>query len=239
VLRNDPNLRKNDKSQAAIDPQAVNPISQAVASVQNQTPNPIHGAVNPAAMTQFPMQGPLAPTGMPGFAGSVAQYPMHHFGMPVPGSGYPYVPTYPTPHGPHPFSFPQHYMPSYGPAPSRKRRYNWNEPISDPAGSDDTEAGPTNIQVAISYPLVSDWLAGLNSDEMRNRDNIPYAAYTEKLIDNGILRLDDLTRFSPTELSTLACMNIGTAARIADWAKADKSSLEGQERKGKKMRIQV
>ena len=32
-------------------------------------------------------------------------------------------------------------------------------------------------------------------------------------------------------------MNIGTAARIADWAKADKGSLDAQERKGKKMRI--
>jgi hypothetical protein len=161
--------------------------------------------------------------------GSVAQYPMHHYGIP----GYPYVPT---PHVPHPFSFPHPYVPSYGPDRPSKRRHNWNEPLSDPVVSDDTEsAGPTNV--VISYPLVSDWLAGLASDEIRGRDNIPYSAYTEKLTNNGILRLDDLTRFSPTELRDLACMNIGTAARIADWAKADKGSLDLQKPKAKKMRI--
>lgn len=154
---------------------------------------------------------------------------MHnYYGMP----SYPY-PTYPTPHGPQPFSFPQQYSTPYG----RKRRYNWNEPISDPAASasDDAEASTTNI--VINYPLVSDWLQGLTSDEMRGRDNVDYTAFTEKLTNNGILRLDDLTRFSQTDLCGLAGMNIGTAARIADWAKADKGSLDGQERKGKKMRI--
>ena len=210
MLRNDPNLKKTQ------------PIA---APTQIQSPNPINGNVNPAAMSQLPMQGP--PNPMLGFPGSVAQYPMHQYGM-IPG--YPYVPT---PHVPHPFSFPQPYVPSYG--PSRKRRYNY-EPLSDPVVSDDAEStGPTNI--VISYPLVSDWLAGLALDEIRGRDNIPYAAYTEKLADHGIVRLDDLTRFSPTELRDLACMNIGTAARIVDWAKADKGSYDLQERKGKKMRI--
>lgn len=195
--------------------------------------------MNPATtgMNQFLVQGPP----MPGFLGPVAQYPMyHHYGMP--GSGYPYVPgpTYPTPHGPHPFPFPgpQHYAPQASYGSSRKRRYNrdWNEVISDPVVSDDTDASRTS-NIVISYPLVSDWLAGLVTDEIRGRDNVPYAAYAEKLTNNGIIRLDDLTRFSPTELSNLACMNIGTAARIADWAKADKGSLDAQERKGKKMRI--
>jgi hypothetical protein len=219
--------KKNDNS----DPGPANdPIA---APTQIQATNLINGNVNPAAMSQLPIQGPPMPgPGQPGFPGSVAQYPMHHYGIP----GYPYAPTPYGPHGLHPFSFPQHYVPPHG--PSRKRRYNYNrdEPLSDPVVSDDAEStGPTNV--VISYPLVSDWLIGLASDEIRGRDKIPYAAYTEKLADNGILRLDDLTRFSPTELRDLAFMNIGTAARIADWAKADKSSLELQERKGKKIRV--
>jgi hypothetical protein len=223
VLRNANLKRKDDKPDPANDP-----IAQA-APIQIQSQNPINGNVNPAAMSQLAtgMQGPPMPG--PGFPGSVAQYPMHHYGIP----GYPYVPT---PHGPHPFSFPQHYMPPpYG--PSRKRRYNrdWNEPLSDPVVSDAESTSPTNV--VVSYPLVSDWLAGLSLNEIRGRDNIPYAAYTEKLTNNGILRLDDLTRFSATELRDLTNMNIGTAARVADWAKADKGSLDLQERKGKKMRI--
>jgi hypothetical protein len=223
VLRNADLKRKNDKP----DP-ANNPIA-APGPTQIQSANPINGNVNPAAMSQLAMQGPPMPASASGFPG-VAQYPMHHYGIP----GYPYVPT---PHGlgPHSFSFPQHYMPVPPYGPSRKRRYNWNEPLSDPVVSDAESAGPTNI--VISYPLVSDWLAGLALDEIRGRDNIPYAAYTDKLTNNGILRLDDLTRFSPTELRDLTSMNIGTAARVADWAKADKGSLDLQERKGKKMRI--
>ena len=142
---------------------------------------------------------------------------------------------YPTPHGPQPFPFPQQYASLHG--PSCKHRYNsgWNEAVSDPVTSDDAEASPANT--VINYPLVSDWLQGLTFDEICGRDNIPYAAYTEKLTNNGILCLDDLSWFSQTDLCDLAGMNIGTAACIADWAKADKSSLDGQDHKGKKMRI--
>jgi hypothetical protein len=224
VLRN---RKQHDKPQA-IDPAIAPSVNDPIAApTQIQSQNPINSNVNPAVMTQFLMGPP-----MPGFSGSVAQYPMHHYGMP----GYPYVPTYPTPHGPHPFSFPQQYVSPYG--PSRKRRY---EPISDPVVSDDAEASPTTSNIVISYPLVSDWLEGLTLDEMRGRDRIPYGVYSENLTNNGILRLDDLARFSPTELRDLAQagMNIGTAARIAEWAKADKGSLDAQERtgKGKKMRV--
>jgi hypothetical protein len=222
VLRN---RKQHDKPQANPGLSVNDPIATAATGTQSQ--NHINGIVpvNPP-MTQFLMQGQP----MPGFSGVVPQYPMHNYGM-----NYPYFPTYPTPHGPQPFPFPQQYA-SHG--PSRKRRYNsgWNEPGFDPVTSDaDAEASPTNT--VVNYPLVSDWLQGLTLDEIRGRDNIPYAAYTEKLTNNGILRLDDLSRFSQTDLCDLAGMNIGTAARIADWAKADKSSLDGQERKGKKMRI--
>jgi hypothetical protein len=226
VLRN---RKQHDKPQATSAPSVNDPIA---APTQIQSPNPINSNVNPAAaMSQFLMQGPP----MPGFSGSVAQYPMH-YGIP----GYPYVPSYPTPHGPlaHPFSFSQQYGSPYG--PSRKRRYNWNEPTSDPVVSDDASAEASPTSTVISYPLLSDWLQGLTLDEIRGRDGIPYASYTETLTNNGILRLDDLTRFSATDLRELVVgMNIGTAARIADWAKADKNSLDVQERtgKGKKMRV--
>ena len=164
---------------------------------------------------------------MPRFSGVVSQYPMHNYGM-----SYPYFPMYPTPHGPQPFPFPQQYASLHG--PSHKHQYNsgWNEAVSDPVTSDDAEASPTNT--VINYPLVSDWLQGLTLDEICGCDNIPY---TEKLTNNRILRLDDLSHFSQSDLCDLAGMKIGTAAHIVDWAKADKSSLDGQERKGKKMCI--
>ena len=99
---------------------------------------------------------------------------------------------------------------------------------------DDAEAIPI---VVISYPLVSDCLQGLTLDAICGHDNIDYSAFTEKLTNNGILHLDDLAHFSQTDLCDLAGMNIGTAAHIADWAKADKGSLDGQECKAKRMRV--
>ena len=69
---------------------------------------------------------------------------------------------------------------------------------------------------------------------IHGRDNIDYSAFTEKLTNNGILHLDDLARFSQTDLCDLAGMNIGTAAHIA---KADKGSLDGQEYKAERTRV--
>jgi hypothetical protein len=137
--------------------------------------------------------------------------------------------------GPHPFPFPQQYVSPASQAYGRKRRHEPISPISDPVQVDDREASPANV--AGDYPLVSDWLQGLALDPMRGRDNIPYPTYTEKFTNNGILRLDDLARISLTDLRELSGMNVGTAARVADWAKADKGTLDGQERKGKRMRI--
>jgi hypothetical protein len=211
-----PDVLRNHKQHRQPADSVNNPIA---VTTQVQSQNPINGNVNPA-MTQFVMQGHP----MPGYPGPVAQYPMPgpSYGMP----GYPYAAMYPPPPPalpPQPFLYPQHYASPNG----QKRQY---EPISDPV--DEVEANMT-----INYPLVSDWLQELTSNVNRGRDNIDYTAFTQKLTENGILRLDDLTRFSQTDLCGLAGMNIGTAARIADWAKADKGSLDGQERKGKKMRF--
>ena len=74
-------------------------------------------------------------------------------------------------------------------------------------------------------------------DAIHGRDNIDYSAFTEKLTNNGILCLDDLACFLQTDLCDLAGMNIGTAACIADWAKADKDSLDGQEYKAERTHV--
>ena len=96
-------------------------------------------------MAQFLMQGH-------GFPGADTQYHpmMPNYSMP----NYPYIPTYPPPHGPHPFPFPQQYVSPQAQAYGRKHQYNWNEPVSPISNPvvDDAEAIP------ISYPLVSDWL---------------------------------------------------------------------------------
>ena len=99
---------------------------------------------------------------------------------------------------------------------------------------DDAEAIPI---VAIRYPLVSDWLQGLTLDAICGHNNIDYSAFTKKLTNNGMLCLDDLTCFLQTDLCDLAGMNIGTATCIADWAKADKGSLDGQEYKAERTRV--
>ena len=117
------------------------------APTQIQSQNPIGGNVNPA-MAQFLMQGH-------GFPGAVTQYHpmMPNYSMP----NYPYVPTYPPPHRPHPFPFPQQYVSPQAQAYGCKCRYNWNEPVSPISNPvvDDAEAIPI---ITISYPLVSDWL---------------------------------------------------------------------------------
>jgi hypothetical protein len=72
-------------------------------------------------------------------------------------------------------------------------------------------------------------------DPVHGRDNQKYTDFAIQLHEHGLLRVDDLTLFSPQEVVTMGGMSIGTAARIVEWAKADKIKLEGKARKAKKL----
>ena len=116
--------------------------------------------------------------------------------------------------------------------PNKKRGYYDEAPSSDPV--DEAEAAFANISIA--YPLISDWLQGLVDDPVRGRDNQDYTSYLVAFRENGILRLDDITRFSPNDLCDMTGMNRGTAARLMDWAKCDKILMD---KRGEKKRIRM
>jgi hypothetical protein len=114
---------------------------------------------------------------------------------------------------------PPYHLPYYPRSPpQRKRRYSEDDSSDERNTSDDSATGPD--------PLIAEWLNGLVLDPIRGCDNINYASFTDRLTDNGILRLGDLTHFKASDLVGLAGMNIGTAARIINWAKQDKGRFK-------------
>ena len=148
-------------------------------------------------------------------------FPMQTYPMP----GYPaasmFMPPYPYPI---PMQFPR--SPDY----TRKRRYSLAEPSSNPI--DEAEAGITNM--AIDYPHVCEWLQHLSTNPARTRDNQDYTVFAQALSDNGVLHLDDITRFTYQDLCAMTGMKMGMAARIIDWAKVDRQTLEVKARKARK-----
>lgn len=125
-------------------------------------------------------------------------------------------------------SHPMPFQPMYIPVPynmsgfrgySRKRRYSPDMVSSDPV--DDAEAGIPEAE----YPHVDVWLQDQTDNMSRNRDKQDYVVYAAALQANGLMRLDDVTRFSRDELCDMAGMNKGTGARLLEWAKLDKDKL--------------
>jgi hypothetical protein len=158
--------------------------------------------------------------------------PSNYFAQSYPAHGIPFPFSQPTVPYPHP-----HAMPSYLPtmplplqhghkrhfdddrSVDRKRRYDQDEPSSD-----EPEPG--------LYPLLSDWLTRITTDPVRGHDGINYTQFLEPLASNGLVRLDDMIRLTPTELcSKIEALNIGTSARLVDWAKRDKDKLDKAARK--------
>ena len=181
--------------------------------------------VQPPFTSQQPpytLQQPYA--AQPSYAPQAMQRPYHMHGHAAPPNIEPHgFPMQFAPMGLVPYTYPY----STGTRSPRKR-YATLDPM------DEAEASFANI--TITYPLIDEWLRDIVNDPVRGRDNINYLAYSQSLSDNGILRLDDLTRLGREELCKITGMNIGTAGRLIHWAGRDQEKLDGGSRNAQRQR---
>ena len=91
----------------------------------------------------------------------------------------------PVPNQPQPMAWPMPYPYMQAPWPSQT---SFQTTQSDNASSDKPQTKPRGIK----YPPISEWLLSLDHDTNRGEDNLEYLQYASALLENGIIRLDDL-----------------------------------------------
>lgn len=141
------------------------------------------------------------------------------YGAP-PHWGYGYPPPPPPPLGYYTTStYPSHYsnIPAPNPVPVA---------FSSP---------PSSPQKPAEFPHVNDWLAKLDSDEYRGRDNHNYIQFATIFAHEELTRLDDLHLIgSADKLRTLLACNLGNANRLWKYIVDDMDSITSGGRSSKK-----
>lgn len=85
------------------------------------------------------------------------------------------------------------------------------------------------------YPLLFDWLKGVDEHPTRGRDKQDYPQWAIPLQAEGYLRLDDFQQLSAKDLrETCDGMNAGTARRLISFAKEDVERLDKESRRARK-----
>ena len=85
------------------------------------------------------------------------------------------------------------------------------------------------------YPLLSDWLKGVDDHPTRGRDHQDYCQWAIPLRAEGYLRLDDFQQLSQKDLrETCDGMNTGTARRLLGFAKEDVECLDKESHRARK-----
>lgn len=175
----------------------------ALSSISEAPSTPAPSAANSSAVS-LPNVSPAFP-GYPGYP------PMHSAYAYPPG----YAPSYPPlgyhMQGPaHPIMYT---MPPPSPGLHRSRKCQHSNDFS----SYPFEEPPTPHLV--EYPRIEQWLLDIECDNDRNIDRIAYSQLTNILVQQGVIRLDNL--------ADLAQVNVGTTGHILAWVAADKSRVEG------------
>ena len=113
-----------------------------------------------------------------------------------------------------------------------ERRHTRKTSLSIIPSSDDA---PTDLESTTDYPLISDWLKGLDDHTTRGRDVQNYFQWASPLRTEGYLRLDDLRQLSQKDLRE-SCygMNAGTARRLLGFAKEDVEHLDKESHRAHK-----
>jgi hypothetical protein len=112
-----------------------------------------------------------------------------------------------------------------------ERHHTRKTSLSIIPSSDDA---PTDFE-STDYPLVSDWLKGIDDHASRGRDNQNYLQWANPLQIEGYLRLDDIGQLSQKDLcETCDGMNAGTARRLLGFAKQDVEHLDKESHRAHK-----
>ncbi|KAJ4497981.1 hypothetical protein C8R41DRAFT_917002 [Lentinula lateritia] len=112
-----------------------------------------------------------------------------------------------------------------------------NIPAPNP-GSVAFSSPPSSPQKPAEFPHVNDWLAKLDSDEYRGRDNHNYIQFTTIFAHEELTHLDDLHLIgSADKLRTLLACNLGNANRLWKYIVDDMDSITGGGRSSKKRQI--
>ncbi|KII85231.1 hypothetical protein PLICRDRAFT_45412 [Plicaturopsis crispa FD-325 SS-3] len=196
-------------------------------------PHPTHPAPALPALAYpspyaYPPPPALAPAIPPGYP-PVPGYPSAYPGYPYPYSVAPAPIPGHWPQTPHRHSSSRHvHTPSTYSRHSSHKRHRGSSP--DFSSDDDTRL------VDIEYPVMHEWLQSLDEHPTRGRDGQQYTRWAERLYEESINRLDDLTRstMSVERLCQMTGMPQGTAARLKEWAHIDQGIL--QRRYGKRHR---
>lgn len=114
------------------------------------------------------------------------------------------------------------------PGPSNSLRSNRNYQPSSPIPEHSSSPVVVLTKKRPVFPLVSEWLAELDSDETRGQDGIDYAQYLGALREEGIFCIDDLVDYgAPENLQKLLNSSWGVANRLVKYAKQDIQVIKG------------
>jgi hypothetical protein len=112
-----------------------------------------------------------------------------------------------------------------------ERHHTRKTSLSVIPSSDDA---PTDLE-STDYPLISDWLKGLDDHATRGRDHQNYFQWSSPIRAEGYLRLDDLQHLSQKDFrETCDGMNAGTARRLLGFAKEDVEHLDKESHRAHK-----
>ena len=114
--------------------------------------------------------------------------------------------------------------------PTIERHHTWKTSLSIIPSSNDMP----NLK-STDYPLLSNWLKGVDDHPTWGRDHQDYFQWASPLWTEGYLRLDDLQQLSQKDLhETCDGMNAGTAQRLLGFAKEDIEHLDKESHRAHK-----
>ncbi|KAJ3779439.1 hypothetical protein GGU10DRAFT_382562 [Lentinula aff. detonsa] len=142
----------------------------------------------------------------------------NHWNTPYPPSyppwAYPPFPTYPYPSP----------MP---PAPGRAA-----SPHSSPGPTSSPSVTPSKRSL-IDIPRISEWLEGVDKDDIRGQDGLQVSQYSDALETNGIIRISDLVDVEVNQLMAMIGANWGVANRLVKYAKEDMGQINKKSKKSR------
>ncbi|KAJ3740600.1 hypothetical protein DFH05DRAFT_1529212 [Lentinula detonsa] len=163
-------------------------------------------------------------TGVSRFRGRTRAVPAMPTATPSPWNT-PYPPSYP------PWAYPP--FPTYPyPSPMPPAPGRATSPHSSPGPTSSPSVTPSKRSL-IDIPHISEWLEGVDKDDIRGQDGLQVSQYSDALETNGIIRISDLVDVEVNQLMAMIGANWGVANRLVKYAKEDMGQINKMSKKSR------
>lgn len=82
-----------------------------------------------------------------------------------------------------------------------------------------------DVDADIDYPMIGEWLQGLDSHPIRGRDKRNFSTYAWQFDNEGFRRIDELINVTAENLKEWFGMDRGTAMKVVQYVATDVKRL--------------